>query len=219
MKFVFLALLLVTTVIHLYHSWTNEKSKRKYSKPFLLILILLYYIFSTDKYSAYLIAALATSWLGDVLLIPSGNKWFFTGGISFFVAHILFINVYSENVDFAKVNWFVIIPVAIVYCLVAAFIIKAVKDSTPKMMLAPLYLYLIANSIMNIFALMQLFTNPCAGSVIAYVGAVSFFASDCSLFLVRYHKNKDLVFKKHFTVMLTYILGEFLITQGILMLK
>ena len=57
-----------------------------------------------------------------------------------------------------------------------------------------------------------------AGAAVAYVGAVLFFISDCTLFLVRYHKNKDLIFKRHFTVMLTYIVGELLITQGVLML-
>ena len=31
-------------------------------------------------------------------------------------------------------------------------------------------------------------------------------------------ENENLIFKKHFTVMLTYLLGELLITQGILML-
>ncbi|MBR4452299.1 MAG: hypothetical protein IKS39_10720 [Clostridia bacterium] len=42
--------------------------------------------------------------------------------------------------------------------------------------------------------------------------------SDCTLFLVRYYRNPEIVFKKHFTVMLTYVVGEFLITQGVLML-
>ena len=46
-----------------------------------------------------------------------------------------------------------------------------------------------------------------------------FFTSDCTLYLVRYHKNKDLIFKKHFTVMLTYLLGEALITVGMLLIQ
>ena len=53
---------------------------------------------------------------------------------------------------------------------------------------------------------------------VAYIGAVLFFVSDCSLFLVRYYKPRKIVYKDHFTVMLTYILGELLITQGIIML-
>ena len=82
-----------------------------------------------------------------------------------------------------------------------------------------MYFYLLCNSTMNIFALMQLFSSRNAGALTAYIGAVLFYISDCTLFLVRYHENKELIFRKHFTVMLTYLLGEFLITYGILMLS
>jgi hypothetical protein len=72
---------------------------------------------------------------------------------------------------------------------------------------------------MNIFALMQLFSLRNSGALTAYIGAVLFFISDCTLFLVRYYKNPDIIYKKHFTVMLTYLLGEYLIVAGILMLN
>ena len=71
---------------------------------------------------------------------------------------------------------------------------------------------------MNVFAFMQLLSDPCLASAIAYIGAVLFFISDCSLFFVKFHKNRNIIFKRHFTVMLTYVLGEFLITQGVMML-
>jgi uncharacterized membrane protein YhhN len=56
------------------------------------------------------------------------------------------------------------------------------------------------------------------GAAVAFAGAVLFFASDCTLFLVRYHDNENLVFRKHFTVMLTYLLAEFLITFGMILI-
>jgi hypothetical protein len=62
-----------------------------------------------------------------------------------------------------------------------------------------------------------MFTLHSPGSVVAYLGAVLFFASDCTLFLVRYYRDPNVVFKKHFTVMLTYLAGELLITLGIMM--
>ena len=85
-------------------------------------------------------------------------------------------------------------------------------------MRAVMYIYLLANSTMNVFAFMQMVTTMHPGAIVAYIGAVLFFISDCTLFLVRYYEPKRLIFKDHFTVMLTYIVGEFLITQGILML-
>ena len=218
MKYAALVLLAVSSLIHLYHSWIDDYSKRRYTKPLLLIFIILYYIFSVDDYSLLLIAALFTSWLGDVLLMPNGDKWFVMGGISFMATHILLVFVYALNFEFSKVIWPVIIPVSLIYYGVSAVIIHNLKPSTPKMMLFPMYFYLLCNSTMNVFALMQVTSLRCKGAVVAYIGAVLFFISDCTLFLVRYHKNKDLIFKKHFVVMLTYILGEFLITQGVIML-
>ena len=214
----FLALAIGMTAIHLYDSWKDKSSERARTKPFLLILVTLYYLFSVPEPSWVLVAALCASWLGDVLLIPKGHGWFTAGGISFMFSHFLFIAVYVTRIDFKLVPFFIVIPIALIYYAIAAIVIIKVSPTTPKPMLIPMYVYLIANSTMNMFSLMQLFSNPCAGSVVAFIGAILFFISDCTLFLVRYYKNKDVVFKRHFTVMLTYVLGEYMITQGIILL-
>lgn len=218
LRYIFLALLFIFTVIHLTDSWRDDKKRRKYTKPFLLIFIIAYYLVSADRLSVLLILALATSWLGDVLLIPEGNAWFTAGGISFMFTHFLFIALYAANLDFRSLPWLWAVPAAVVYYGISAVIIYKLKPTTPKMMLVPMYLYLLSNSTMNVFSLMQLVTLRSTGAMIAYIGALLFFVSDCTLFLVRYYRKPEIVFKKHFTVMLTYVLGEFLITQGVLML-
>lgn len=218
MNIVFLILFFLFSVIHLYHSWKDDSKHRAYTKPFLLIFLLLYYLTSSQNLTIPLIIALFTSWLGDVLLIPKGHKWFAMGGISFMLCHFFFILVYINRIELSRVSWLVVIPVAILYFGIALKIIFSIRDNTPKIMVFPMYFYLIANSTMNVFALMQLFSVRSAGAATAFIGAVLFYISDCTLFLVRYHKNKDLIFKKHFTVMLTYLAGEFLITLGVLML-
>lgn len=218
MKYLYLALFAVVSTVHLIDSYRDDGKRRARTKGFILPLILLFYISSAEKCSPVLVAALITSWLGDVLLMPKGTKWFVAGGISFLAAHILFVFAYTAYIDFGSVILYAVIPAAAVYIAASAVIIKSILPSTPKMMTAPMFAYLIANSVMNVFALMQLTSLPCAGSVIAYIGAVLFFISDCALFLTRYHTNKKLVFKNQFTVMLTYILGEFLITLGMIFL-
>jgi len=217
LKYIFLAIFIAASVVHLYHS-AKESPKRAYTKPLLLLSLLFFYVFAADSVSWVLVAALATSWLGDVLLMPKGNKWFVFGGLSFLVSHILFIFVYVPNIAFSSIKWWIALP-AIAYLVVSFLVMRSVKENTPKPMFVPMFLYLVANSTMNVFALMQLISVPCLGSALAFLGAVMFFTSDSTLFLVRYHKDKDIVFKKHFTVMFTYILGEFLITLGILLIK
>ncbi len=218
LRYIFLALLFIFTVIHLVDSWRDDKKRRKYTKPFLILFIIGYYLVSVDNISLLLILALAASWLGDVLLIPEGNGWFTAGGISFMFTHFLFIAVYAQNLDFRSFPLAWAIPAAAVYYGISAVIIFKLRPSTPKMMLLPMYFYLLSNSTMNIFALLQMITLKSTGSIVAYIGALLFFVSDCTLFLVRYYKKPEIVFKKHFTVMLTYVFGELLITQGVLMI-
>ncbi len=217
LPYIFLALYVIVSGIHLYHSWSDDP-KRRYSKPFLLILLILYYVFSADKISWALLCALVTSWIGDVLLIPKGTKWFVAGGISFLFCHVFFVIVYFPTVVWQDVIWWIWIPAVILYYGISVRLTLTVKHNVPIAVLIPMIFYLIMNSTMNLFALAQLMSLHSAGSIIAYIGAVSFFISDCTLYLVRYHDNKELIFKKHFTVMLTYLLGEALITIGMLMI-
>lgn len=86
MKIVFLVLFAAASIAHLYFSWKDDKRGRAVTKPFLLLFLALYYVFSVDKISLVLLFALLTSWLGDVLLIPKGHKWFSAGGVSFMVS-------------------------------------------------------------------------------------------------------------------------------------
>lgn len=218
MRYVFLAALALCSAAHLYYSWVDNKRGRAATKPFLLILLVLYYVFSADRFSFVLLGALVTSWLGDVLLIPRGHGWFAAGGISFMLSHFLFIAVYTENISFANVPWLPVILLAVVYYGVSAKIISMLWPYAPKKMRGVMYVYLLANSTMNVFAFLQMMTSRMPGAVVAYIGALLFFISDCSLFLVRYYEKKPVVLKGHFTVMLTYLAGELLIAQGMIML-
>ncbi len=210
------ALYVIVSGIHLYFSWKDEPKGRAATKPWILLLLIGFYLWcGKGEYSVFLLLALFTSWLGDVLLIPKGHNWFTFGGISFMFSHVFFICVYTGNIDFHLVNFFIAIPVAILYYGIAGVIIYNVAPTTPKKMIAPMYVYLIANATMNVFALMQLMSNRSLGTKVAYIGAVLFFISDCLIFLVRYYR-KNVVFKRHFTVMLTYVLGELFITIGLL---
>ena len=216
MKYLFLIFFFLVSIIHLVHSWQDDSRKRALTKPFLLLSLAAYYAFAAESISLILLSALLTSWLGDVLLIRKGHKWFIFGGISFLASHVLFVYVFAPAIRWTAVPWALIALLAVVYYGFSLKIMLAVQKTTPKMMVVPMYLYLLANSTMNLFALMRLFTLRTPGSIVSFIGAVLFFISDCTLFLVRYYPKTDAVFKRHFPVMLTYLGGEFLITLGML---
>lgn len=210
LKFAALAFFAVISLLHLFF----PKYKNQ-TKALLLPSIILYCVLSSEKQNTVLICALAASWLGDVLLINPKNSWFTAGGISFMVSHLLFVIAYIPGIDFAAVKILPCIAAALVYCGIAAAVILSVRKNTPKPMVIPMYMYLIFNGTMNLFALMRLMSCGSIAGVIAYIGAVLFFISDCSLFMNRF--RKDMGYKGFLLVMGTYITGEFLIAQGLIM--
>lgn len=216
MKHLFLALFIILSIIHLYDSWQDNRKGRARTKPFLLIMLLLFYVFSTKNVNVFLVCALAFSWLGDVLLIPRGHKWFTAGGISFIFSHVFFILTYLPNIDISKANWLIVIPLTVIYYGISIWVMKVLKPTTPKSMVLPMNFYLLCNSTMNLAALLQLMSTDSTGGWLAFIGAILFFASDCCLFFVRYGSHPEKIFKKHFTVMTFYLLGEMLIVLGIL---
>lgn len=216
MIYFYLAMFVISSTVHLYASYKSNKKLRAQSKGFILLGLLGWYTCAAAPAENIVIAALIASWLGDVLLIPKGVKWFTIGGISFFFSHLFFIFAYAPNVSFAAFPMWAAVLIALVYIVAACLVFRGLKDSLPKPLFYPMFLYLLTNAAMNCTAFFQLLSKPCAATVVTFIGAMLFFASDSALFYTRF--KKDSIFKNHFFVMLTYILAEFLIVLGLILI-
>jgi len=214
MKCFCLAVFIISSIVHLYASKKCNKKLRAWTKGFILPGLIGWYVLSAAQPSVILIAALITSWLGDVLLIPKGTKWFAAGGISFLVSHICFVFAYLPGVVFAEVSVWAVLPVAAVYVVVACLVMNLLKNDLKGVLFYAMFVYLLINATMNCFAFCRLLTTPCFATVLTFIGAILFFTSDSILFQVRF--KKDSRFRTHFPVMLSYILSELLIVAGFL---
>lgn len=215
MKYIFLTLFILSSMVHLYGSYINNSKIRACSKGFILLGLLGWYCCSALSFSWIVVIAILASWLGDMLLIPRGIKWFTAGGISFMVSHYFFALVYWPNIDFSRFPVWSVIVAGIFYFTIVVFVFRGLRPHLPHGLFYPMFLYLLINGTMNCFALFQLMSLPCTATIVTFAGAVLFFTSDSILFYVRF--KKDSVWKNHFLVMLTYIFAEFLIVQGIMM--
>ena len=215
LKYVMLAVFFVSAGIHLYASLKKNKPLRNKTKPFILLALLGFYCFAASPIVLFVVLALIFSWLGDVLLIPKGVKWFTAGGIAFMVSHVFFILSYSRQIDFAALPKWLLIVFPAAFIAASLILFKYLRPHLPKALFYPMLLYLLINGAMNCFARFRAVTVGGAAGIITAVGALLFFISDSSLFYVRFHKNSRL--KTHFWVMLTYSLGEFLIILGLIM--
>lgn len=210
-----LAAFFIVTSVHLYASIRSDKVLRARTKPFILLSLLAYYCFSAEPVLVTVVLALIFSWLGDVLLIPHGNKWFTAGGISFMISHFFFMLTYAGMTDFTKISRVPMIVLPVCFIISSAIIFKYLRPHLPKALFWPMLLYLIINGGMNCFAWFRSLSSPGVAAAITAVGALLFYISDTSLFFVRF--NKDSRLKTHFLVMLTYSLGEFLIVLGLIL--
>ncbi len=214
----FLLLFALSGAVHLFFSWKDDRKARARTKPFPLFFLLLFYLTGASRPSMLLALAFFTSWMGDILLIPSGKRWFLSGGISFLLSHLFFILVFVRNIRWSVVPWFAVVPAALLYLALAWKLTNVLRNDVPGRMRYAMLAYMLMNSAMNIFALMQVFSLRSSGAIIACMGAVLFYASDCTLFLVRFYRRRSVVFKRHFTVMLTYLMAECFIAIGMMMI-
>ncbi len=221
--YTYAAIFFIFMGLHLYGSSIKRDSLRAPTKPVILLAILGMYLawasFRNADPSPFLVFAILTSWVGDVLLIPKGVKWFTAGGISFWISHFLFIYSYWESgIVFSRINPILIAGIALVYFIAATITFKYLKKSLPKQLFVLMYLYLLTNGAMNSFAWFRLLSGSCslASGLATAIGALCFYISDSTLFFVRFDKNSRV--KTHFWVMLTYSIGEFLIVLGLMLL-
>lgn len=214
MGILFLIIFIVSTAVHLYASSKKNQKLRNITKPFILLSLLGFYVFSASEIRIQIVLALIFSWLGDVLLMPKGNKWFSAGGVAFMISHLFFVLGYNEDIVFSAIPVWCIVFFAAAFVIAVSIIFSKLKEHLPKALFYPMFFYLLVNGTMNCFAIFRLLSNPCPATIITCIGAVLFFISDTSLFFVRFKKNSRL--KTHFIVMLTYSIGEILIICGLL---
>ena len=205
---------MISTAIHLYASVKQNVKWRNLTKPFLLAALFGFYYFAAGDVLPAILLALFFSWLGDVLLMPPGNKWFTAGGIAFMISHMFFVIGYCRDIDFSALRSWMIIPLALIFTGLTVFIFSKLKPYLKKSMFYPMFLYLLINGTMNCFAAFRMISRPCAMTLITCIGAFLFFISDSTLFFVRFKKDGRI--KTHFWVMLTYSIGELMIIIGLL---
>lgn len=210
-----LIIFFATTAVHLYASFKKNQPLRNKSKPWILLSLLGYYVYSANEISLTVVLALIFSWIGDMFLILKGVKWFTIGGISFELSHIFFIISYAKYINFVTLNKFVMIALITLFVVTASIIFKFLKPHLPKALFYPMWMYLIVNGLMNCFAWFRAFSQTGIACFVTAIGALLFFISDSSLFFVRFKKNSRMT--SHFWVMLTYSIGELLIVIGLLL--
>ncbi len=195
--------------LQLRFDWSGDW-KRRITKTLFLPTLLLFYVLRARVLAPILIGALFFGWIGDLfMMFPSGHRWKMVGPVSFGIGHLFYTAAFIQYGGIAEIplSGFGVLLFYPLWILVGYRLMgKNLKQTGHVFELAILYAGIIG--CMSLFAFSMVFTQ---GTVLPFVGAMIFIASDT---MVMYRKYGVAFPKNKFWVIATYMLAQILIVLG-----
>lgn len=208
-------LLFITfSILHLFTLMGNKDVYKGITKGTLMPLLLLFYCIFTQHISIFIILALLFSFFGDVgLFIADTHPSFYQKGsiLSFALSHV-FYTLYILPTQAHPTLIFISFIGAI--CILLLFYLKVIHpfDNSIK---AFLFLYAVIITMMATSAFISVFYYQSMGSFLLFTGALFFVFSDFLISKQILLDNK----KDELAIMISYILAQFLLIVGIILLE
>ena len=206
---------LLVALVNLIACGMGDDTIRMITKPLLMPALAFFFIKSAPQtvLSRYVLAALLFSFLGDVLLMFTGeNSLFFTLGLaSFLLAHLVYIviNISAVNAPASgfKVQW-----QDLPFFLYGFVIFGFLKDDLGSMYF-PALAYAVVICIMGLTARKRWKRTDNASFWYVMCGAMAFLISDT---LLAFNKFSSPILQADLWIMSTYIIAQFLIIRGLI---
>lgn len=193
-------------------------SARYVIKPMIMVWMAGYFYLNLADKRARLVKpvllAFFFSWLGDVLLLFSGNFFFLSGLVNFLISHLFYISVFSTTADGTKLPLLRRNPAwTVPFVIFGISMLWVILPTVATMIKPALILYTIVILTMAATALNRQGRVPAVSFALVLAGAALFVVSDSMIAL-----NKFSVKFAHagFWVMLSYISAQLLIMTGLL---
>jgi uncharacterized membrane protein YhhN len=206
--FIFLAVVVIELLTQIY-GWANLHI---IVKPLLMLTLAMFFYFSLAKRKnlAFLvIIALLFSWLGDIFLLFQEIKtlYFTLGLVSFLLAHLTYIYIFSNSSQNFKPKLFTY-STGFLLILFGGLLVYLMWPGLGGLKI-PVVIYTTVIITMGISALFR----KANGASSVLVGAMLFIASDSMLAFNKFYQPIDAA---GFWVMLTYILAQYFIVNGMI---
>ena len=202
----------IVVVTELLSQIFNWNSMHMVVKPILMPSLAAYFFFSVEqknKLAFFVIIALLFSWLGDVMLLFEEIKpiYFMLGLVSFLLAHITYILIFSKSSQDFKPRIFTY-STGFLLVLYGILLLLLMWPGLGDLMI-PVTIY---TTIIMIMAITALFRKA-NGTSLVLIGAMLFVASDSLLALNKFYQP---FVAAGFWTMLTYILAQYFIITGMI---
>ncbi|MFX1309654.1 MAG: lysoplasmalogenase [Promethearchaeota archaeon] len=219
-EYIFLVIFFIIAIIEGFGEHKDNKKIIYITKPLLMPLLILFYIFGVFEATAaitridwFIVVALIGGCAGDIfLMLKDQDKWFIFGMGAFLVNQIFYIISFfvsiSNITNFNIWGIFLLGPVILLLIFMVPRFINKTED-----MKIPVLVYLVAILLMHIAAILRLAEFQGLPFILVYIGSISFIFSDATIAVNKWDTE---VTHGRLIIMTTYVMAQFYITLGVL---
>ena len=199
---------LVVVVLHTLGLLLNEKIAFL-SKPFLITTLVIVYLVAVKKPNFWYVSALFFSFWGDVLLLFK-NQFFVYGLASFLLAHIMYIKITASFIK--KVSLQKVVLACLPFAVFLFSFLYLIIDNLGEMKI-PVIFYGVVISSFGALSFLNYMQEKNTANSWLFSGTIIFIISDSLISLNKFHELKEFY---AISIMLTYIIAQYLICRAII---
>ena len=201
------------SLIDFYGIYLEKQLMVNFAKPMLMITLFWYYYSNTKQLNKYFVLGLFFSFLGDLLLLGTGEVYFIFGLLFFLIAHVFYIIMVLRLIPARKPKNFIMASVPF---LLLFFILMNILFAGLGSMKIPVIIYAMTISFFGIVSLLLYLETKTKISLILLVGVLIFISSDTILALNLFYKTQSFY---PLLIMMSYVLAQYLICRFVLKLN
>ena len=221
LKQLFLYLFIISSILQVSGEILQNEILIFTFKPLLMPFLLLWYLYSSRKHEirTSIIIALIFSFFGDTfLLFVFKNEIFFLLGLgSFLIAQLSYVYTFYKDKQGKKLSLSFIILTTSFFLLYTGILFFKIYPNLNEFLI-PVIVYASAVGLMGITAAFRYQSVNKTSFNQVFIGAFLFIISDTFIALDKFLYNGGLAFAS-LIIMSLYILGQYFIVKGILMIK
>lgn len=184
-----------------------------FAKPMLMVTLFWYYYTNTKILNKHFVLGLFFSFLGDVLLLGTGEMYFIFGLLFFLIAHVFYIMMVLKIIN--KVKPKVLILASIPFAFLFLVLINILYDGLGSMRI-PVIVYALTISTFGVVSFILFLQSKTKNSLLLVIGVLIFISSDAILALNLFYKKQSFY---PLMIMMTYVLAQYLICRFVLNLN
>ncbi len=165
-------------VILLYNGLTIPAAVAKFVASTAFIALALRAGALESLYGKFILAGLALSWCGDMLLVGTSEMFFLAGLVAFLLGHVAYVSAFVAH-GYGR-SWVVLAAIPITAIAIAVW--AWLEPYTAANLSIPVRAYIAVISLMVVFAIG---TRGAGGPWLIVAGAILFFLSDLSVAALR----------------------------------